>query len=58
LEAEANKSTKYASLAVRHDFVPIAIETLGSWGAAAYPSLMKLEEKLPQFPGICVQRRS
>ena len=32
--AEANKSAKYASLAVAHEFVPVVIETLGTWGTA------------------------
>ena len=31
--AEQRKITKYAPLATAHEFVPVAIETLGSWGA-------------------------
>jgi len=33
--AEGIKTQKYASLAVIHEFVPIVIETLGTWGALA-----------------------
>jgi len=33
--AEGIKTQKYASLAVAHEFVPIVIETLGTWGASA-----------------------
>ena len=29
--AETNKSVKYAALSVAHEFVPVAIETLGTW---------------------------
>jgi len=32
---EGIKTQKYASLAVAHEFVPIVIETLGTWGASA-----------------------
>ena len=31
--AEVKKQTKYANLTTAHEFVPVAIETLGSWGA-------------------------
>jgi len=31
--AEAKKATKYAPLAMAHEFVPVAIETMGTWGA-------------------------
>jgi hypothetical protein len=51
LEAEANKSTKYASLAVRHDFVPIAIETLGSWGAAGLSFINEVGRKITSVSG-------
>src|ERR1700761_8867271 len=32
--AETNKAAKDASLAVAHEFVPVVIETLGTWGMA------------------------
>src|SRR4029077_692335 len=53
LESEAKKVSKYASLAVVHEFVPVAIETLGIWAQRAYRSLMKLAGKSPLFPVIC-----
>jgi len=31
-KAEAQKSQKYASIALTHTFIPLAFETLGSWG--------------------------
>ena len=30
--AETKKQAKYASPSVAHEFVPVAIETLGTWG--------------------------
>ena len=30
--SESKKITKYLALADKHDFVPVAIETLGTWG--------------------------
>lgn len=41
---ETVKKSKYASLVDRFYFVPIAIETMGSWGADGKNLLTKLEE--------------
>ena len=30
--SESKKITKYLALADKHDFVPVAIETMGTWG--------------------------
>ena len=34
-KAEASKNAKYTAISVTHAFVPLAFETLGSWGEEA-----------------------
>ena len=50
-KAEGIKSAKYAALAVAHDFVPIAIETLGTWGPAGLAFINELGKKLSAVSG-------
>ena len=45
------KSAKYAALAVAHDVVPTAIETLGTWGPAGLAFINELGKKLSAVSG-------
>ena len=49
--AETNKQTKYASLAVCHDFVPIAIETFGTWGSVGLSFVNELGRRIIAVTG-------
>ena len=49
--AEALKSTKYASLTSAHDFVPIVIETLGTWGRAGAAFIKEVGERIFSVTG-------
>jgi hypothetical protein len=51
LESEAKKVSKYASLAVVHEFVPVAIETLGTWGAAGLSFINEVGRKIASVSG-------
>ncbi|HEY9805674.1 MAG TPA: reverse transcriptase domain-containing protein, partial [Candidatus Obscuribacterales bacterium] len=49
--AEAAKVAKYASLSVAHDFVPVAIETMGTWGPAAWDFINQLGRRISAVSG-------
>ena len=49
--AESSKITKYASLAVVHEFVPIALETLGPWGPAGLSFVNELGRRITSVTG-------
>ena len=51
LSAEGVKTAKYTSLAVAHDFVPIAIETLGTWGPAGLAFVNELGRRISAVSG-------
>ena len=45
-KAEAAKTAKYAELALTHAFVPLAFETLGSWGGQCYKFICELGRRI------------
>ena len=49
--AEGNKVTKYASLSVGYEFVPVAIETLGSWGPAGLAFVNEVGRRITSVTG-------
>ena len=49
--AEANKAAKYASLAVAHEFVPVVIETLGTWGMAGLAFVNEVGRRISSVTG-------
>ena len=49
--AASNKVAKYAGLSPTHDFVPIAIETLGGFNASGLTFLTALGRRLIQTSG-------
>ena len=51
LAAESSKRSKYSILAVVHDFVPIAIETLGAWGPEGWSFSGDLGRRISQVTG-------
>jgi len=51
LSAQGVKTAKYTSLAVAHDFVPIAIETLGTWGPAGLAFVNELGRRISAVTG-------
>ena len=51
ISAEHFKSNKYADLTPSYDVVPIAIETLGSWGPAAWEFMADLGRRISQVTG-------
>ena len=50
-KAEANKLTKYASIASTHIVVPLAFETLGAWGRQASDFVSELGRRLASVSG-------
>jgi len=48
LEAEARKRNKYLSVLSTHSFAPVAMKTLGVWGADAEELLVELRWRLAQ----------
>jgi len=51
VSAEGVKCAKYASLAVAHQFVPVAIETLGSMGPAGFKFISELGKRISAVSG-------
>ena len=51
LLAENAKTLKYAQLLAVHDFVPIAIETLGTWGTQGYEFVTTLGKRVAEVTG-------
>ena len=49
--AETRKSAKYAALSIAHEFVPVAIETLGTWGSAALSFVNELGRRISVVTG-------
>ena len=49
--SEALKSAKYADLATSHTFIPLAIETLGSWGEHARHFVAELGRRTSAVTG-------
>src|SRR5580693_1369763 len=49
--AETKKQSKYANLTVAHIFVPVAIETLGSWGDQGLSFINELGKRITQHAG-------
>ena len=50
-KAERSKVAKYADLASTHTFVPLAFETLGSWGVQAKTFVSELARRLSTVTG-------
>ena len=51
LLAENAKTLKYVQLLAVHDFVPIAIETIGTWGSQGYEFLTTLGKRVAEATG-------
>ena len=49
--AEVKKVTKYAPLAMAHEFVPIAIETMGTWGARGLSFINEVGHRIAEQTG-------
>ena len=49
--AEEAKTAKYAPLAIARDFVPTAIETLGTWGSAGLSFVNELGRRISAVSG-------
>jgi hypothetical protein len=49
--AEIKKSAKYSALAVAHEFVPLAIETLGTWGKEGLGFVNELGRRISVVSG-------
>ncbi len=49
-KAEASKTSKYVDIAQTHEFVPLAFETLGSWGTKC-KNLRELGRRITQVTG-------
>ena len=49
--AEKLKRDKYAELATSNDFVPIAVETMGAWGADALALTAELGGRIAALTG-------
>ena len=45
------KATKYAPLAMAHEFVPIAIETMGTWGARGLSFINEVGRRIAEQTG-------
>jgi hypothetical protein len=46
--AEASKAQKYADITTSVDFVPVAFETTGSWGAQGFDLIRKIGKRLAE----------
>ena len=49
--SETKKITKYSLLSDRHEFVPVAIETLGSWGERGLAFINELGKRIAAVSG-------
>jgi hypothetical protein len=50
-QAEEKKRSKYAALTGAHEFVPIAIETLGTWGSAGLAFVNEVGKRIAAVSG-------
>ena len=50
-KAETSKMTKYAALSATHLFIPLAFETLGSWGEQAKSFTVELGKRVTAITG-------
>jgi hypothetical protein len=50
-QAEARKRSKYAALSIAHDFVPVAIETLGTWGEEGLAFINEVGRRIAAVTG-------
>ena len=50
-KAETSKMTKYAALSATHLFIPLAFETLGSWGEQAKSFTAELGKRITAITG-------
>ena len=49
--AEQKKATKYTPLAIAHEFVPVAIETMGTWGARGAAFISEVGRRIAEATG-------
>jgi hypothetical protein len=49
--AESKKLSKYATLSIAHEFVPVAIETLGSWGSLGLAFVSEVGRRISAVSG-------
>ena len=49
--SESKKITKYLALADKHDFVPVAIETLGTWGERGLAFMNEVRRRVAAITG-------
>ena len=56
-KAETSKMTKYAALSTTHRFIPLAFETLGSWGEQAKSFTAELGKRITAITGDVLQSR-
>jgi len=49
--AEASKRSKYSTLTAVHDFVPVVIETLGTWGSEGWSFTGELGRRITRITG-------
>ena len=50
-KAEASKVAKYTAIATTHTFIPLAFETLGSWGEQAQRFVADLGKRIAAVTG-------
>ena len=49
--AETKKRAKYSTLAIAHEFVPVAIETLGTWGSEGLAFIKEVGKRIAVVTG-------
>ena len=49
--AESKKIAKYSTLATAHEFVPVAIETIGTWGACVLAFINEIGRRMAEVNG-------
>ena len=49
--AESKKIAKYSTLAAAHEFVPVAIETMGTWGACGLAFVNEICRRISEANG-------
>ena len=49
--SESKKITKYLALADKHDFVPVAIETFGTWGERGLAFMNEVRRRVAAITG-------
>ena len=50
-QAEIKKQAKYAALSIAHEFVPVAFETLGTWGLMGMKFVCELGQRISAITG-------